>query len=503
MATNRESKLQILNSSSSGSTPDVGVLEYGELAINIADGKLYYRSSTDELKYIKADVVYSFAGYTGDVAAGVTSHQVLFAATGGGGITGSDDLLFDPDTSILTVGDGGYIDGNIIGAIEKPVKNSSATTSITAGFPVYITGNVGGSDRVLVAPADASDSAKMPAAGVLKDTLAADGEGQIIVTGVFDPYDTTGLTSNNSLYVASGGGLTPTRPSGANDLIQNMARVGRSDSSNGSLLVAGAFRTNDVPNILKIYSHIEMPDGFTTDTIVSSVNGETGDVTVSGATGATGATGAQGPTGATGAIGATGSQGPAGATGATGATGADGATGNDGVDGTSVLSGSGAPSASLGKSGDFYIDTDVYEIYGPAVEIVEGSIYSWGTGTSLIGPTGATGATGADGAGGGGGGTFAASYHGHIESVSNKTYYLDPRLAADRTITEFYAIAGTGGCTAEISGDGSSIGTMQVSTSGSTASLSNTGLSAGNTLELILSDNSLCYDLRFAVRYEQ
>lgn len=473
MATNRESKLQILNSSSSGSTPDVGVLEYGELAINIADGKLYYRSSTDELKYIKADVVYSFAGYTGDVATGVTSHQVLFAATGGGGIIGSDDFLFDVDTGILSLGNSGYIDGNIIGAIEKPVKNSSATTSITAGFPVYITGNVGGSDRVLVAPADASDSAKMPAAGVLKDTLAADGEGQIIITGVFDPYDTTGLTSNDSLYVASGGGLTTTRPSGADDLIQKMARVGRSDSSNGSLVVAGAFRTNDVPNILKIYSHIEMPDGFTTDTIVSSVNGETGDVTVSGATGATGATGA------------------------------DGATGNDGVDGTSVLSGSGAPSASLGKSGDFYIDTDVYEIYGPATEIVEGSVYSWGTGTSLIGPTGATGATGADGAGGGGGGTFAASYHGHIESVSNKTYYLDPRLAADRTITEFYAIAGTGGCTAEISGDGSSIGTMQVSTSGSTASLSNTGLSAGNTLELILSDNSLCYDLRFAVRYEQ
>jgi len=132
----------------------------------------------------------------------------------------------------------------------------------------------------------------------------------------------------------------------------------------------------------------------------------------------------------------------------------------------------------------------------------EGITFLEGTNITITGS--ASGITiDAAGGGGGGGGTFAASYHGHIESVSNKTYYLDPRLAADRTITEFYAIAGTGGCTAELSGDGSSIGTMQVSTSGSTASLSNTGLSAGNTLELTLSDNSLCYDLRFAVRYEQ
>jgi DNA/RNA endonuclease YhcR with UshA esterase domain len=43
-------------------------------------------------------------------------------------------------------------------------KNASGST-ITKGTPVYITGTVGSSFRVEVAPADASNSAKMPAVG--------------------------------------------------------------------------------------------------------------------------------------------------------------------------------------------------------------------------------------------------------------------------------------------------------------------------------------------------
>ena len=50
-------------------------------------------------------------------------------------------------------------------------KNTSGST-ITKGTPVYVTGTVGTSFRVQVAPADASDSAKMPAVGVLETDLA-------------------------------------------------------------------------------------------------------------------------------------------------------------------------------------------------------------------------------------------------------------------------------------------------------------------------------------------
>jgi hypothetical protein len=74
-----------------------------------------------------------------------------------------------------------------------------------------------------------------------------------------------------------------------------------------------------------------------------------------------------------------------------GATGATGATGAAGADGKTVLNGSGAPSPGEGVDGDFYIDTAASDLYGPKAG-------SWPTATSLIGPTGATGATGDAGA---------------------------------------------------------------------------------------------------------
>jgi hypothetical protein len=77
-----------------------------------------------------------------------------------------------------------------------------------------------------------------------------------------------------------------------------------------------------------------------------------------------------------------------------------GGGGGSGTDGKTVLSGSGAPSNSLGTDGDFYIDIVAWDIYGPK------SGGTWPAGVSLIGPegpqgdpgpTGATGATGPQG----------------------------------------------------------------------------------------------------------
>ena len=60
--------------------------------------------------------------------------------------------------------------------------------------------------------------------------------------------------------------------------------------------------------------------------------------------------------------------------------------------GNIVLNGVGAPSAETGLNGDFYINSSNYDIYGPKTS------GSWGSATSLVGPTGATGSTGATGA---------------------------------------------------------------------------------------------------------
>ncbi len=56
-----------------------------------------------------------------------------------------------------------------------------------------------------------------------------------------------------------------------------------------------------------------------------------------------------------------------------------------------IRNGSGAPSSGIGIDGDFYIDTSAEQIYGPKTS------GAWGSGTSLVGPTGPTGATGPTG----------------------------------------------------------------------------------------------------------
>jgi hypothetical protein len=48
-----------------------------------------------------------------------------------------------------------------------------------------------------------------------------------------------------------------------------------------------------------------------------------------------------------------------------GQDGQDGINGSNGADGNTILSGSGAPDNLLGNNGDFYLDLNTYEMYGP------------------------------------------------------------------------------------------------------------------------------------------
>ncbi|HEY8930359.1 MAG TPA: hypothetical protein VIM55_14260, partial [Mucilaginibacter sp.] len=65
-----------------------------------------------------------------------------------------------------------------------------------------------------------------------------------------------------------------------------------------------------------------------------------------------------------------------------------GPRGNTGTAGNTVLSGTGAPATTLGKNGDFYIDISAFLIYGPKTSA------GWGAGVSLMGPRGNTGTAG-------------------------------------------------------------------------------------------------------------
>jgi len=152
-----------------------------------------------------------------------------------------------------------WIDPSTItaGTAEKVViyAKNTHTSSIAKGTPVYITGTVGATDTVQIAPADASNSAKMPAVGILDATLAVNDFGYVITGGFMDnittdPIDGATPSSNDTVYVKVGGGLTLTKPTGASNLIQNIAKVGKVSGGNaGSLIVSSILRTNDVPNL--------------------------------------------------------------------------------------------------------------------------------------------------------------------------------------------------------------------------------------------------------------
>lgn len=131
--------------------------------------------------------------------------------------------------------------------VELTVKNTSGVT-ITSGTPVYATGSVGATSVVEVAAADAGNSAKMPAIGLVAQTLAPNDVGTLMVVGVLRQQNTGSYSINQTLYVANGGGLTSTRPTATTQLVQNIGRVVRVNASSGEILVYGAGRTNDVPN---------------------------------------------------------------------------------------------------------------------------------------------------------------------------------------------------------------------------------------------------------------
>ena len=154
-------------------------------------------------------------------------------------------------------------------SVHITVKNTSGAT-ITKGTPVYVTGETGNSGKIEVAPADASDSDKMPALGLLESNLANNAEGFCVQGGLLEglataTIDGTATTANDTVYIKPGGGLTMTKPTGTG-LIQNIAKVARVHASNGSLVVSSILRTNDVPNLTT--GKIWVGDGNTTESTV-------------------------------------------------------------------------------------------------------------------------------------------------------------------------------------------------------------------------------------------
>ena len=149
------------------------------------------------------------------------------------------------------------------------VRNDEGVT-IPLGAPLYSKGEIGGSNRVKVGIADASDANKMPVIGIAMQEMntTSTKDGNALASGILseDINSFVGLTDNKVLYVAAHGGtwstaadlLTPTKPTGATQLIQNVGICIR--HTGGTTMkgfnVAAIGRTNDTPNQINIVGSI-------------------------------------------------------------------------------------------------------------------------------------------------------------------------------------------------------------------------------------------------------
>ena len=100
--------------------------------------------------------------------------------------------------------------------------------------------------------------------------------------------------------------------------------------------------------------------------------------------------------------------------------------------------------------------------------------------------------------------TNVGAYTGHIETVANKTYTLDPAAATARTITGFFIKTTSGTVTATLKVGTDVVKAASVtSSSGAQSSLANTSVSADEAITIVTSSNSSGADLVWNVKYTE
>lgn len=188
---------------------------------------------------------------------------VLLQIIEGAGVPGDSDFWFDDPLS--TAGSPDEVNRldailatwectdalETVGEAFFDVENVDVVT-LEIGTPVYAVGFSGSPGVVQVKAADAGNPTTMPSIGVITQRPLDPLEFGIVASaGDVFGVDTSGKAVGNELYVAVGGGTTTTKPTGVGNLIQKIGVVLEVDATAGRILVAGAQRTNDVPNILQ------------------------------------------------------------------------------------------------------------------------------------------------------------------------------------------------------------------------------------------------------------
>jgi hypothetical protein len=117
------------------------------------------------------------------------------------------------------------------------VVNNTGST-IAKATPVYISGF--GTSKPRISKSDADTLATFPVIGLTQAAITNGSDGVVLISGVFSDVNTAAFSVGDRLYVASGGGLTATKPTSGGGVI---GVVAKSNASTG-IIIVGANKGN-------------------------------------------------------------------------------------------------------------------------------------------------------------------------------------------------------------------------------------------------------------------
>lgn len=232
-------KIILKKTSTASKVPLSTDLEVGEIAVNLADQKLYSKNASGTVIVVGQGV-----GGSGDVVGGSSSTDNALARYDGttgkviqnstvtlddnGNLANVNAVTFDttPSTPPTTQGSMYWDDGNLtptvvlnantdlqLGQENIALVYNGTGSTITAGSVVAVSGAQGQRPSVSLADAD-SEALSAPTLGIATESIANGAEGFITTFGFVRGINTSGFTAGNPIYLSqTAGQFTATRPS--------------------------------------------------------------------------------------------------------------------------------------------------------------------------------------------------------------------------------------------------------------------------------------------------